>query len=43
MPNVSSPVRKPVLRKLGMATVIATLWQVSERETGLPIDVRTAL
>jgi NAD(P)-dependent dehydrogenase (short-subunit alcohol dehydrogenase family) len=30
------------LRKLGMDTAIAALWQVSERETGLPIHVRTA-
>jgi NAD(P)-dependent dehydrogenase (short-subunit alcohol dehydrogenase family) len=36
------PVRKPILRKLGMDDAIAALWQVSARETGLPIDVRTA-
>ena len=35
------PVRRPVLRKLGMDTAIATLWQVSQRETGVPIAVRT--
>ncbi len=40
--NSGPPVRKPVLRKLGMDTAIAALWEVSERETGLPIDVRMA-
>jgi NAD(P)-dependent dehydrogenase (short-subunit alcohol dehydrogenase family) len=40
--NSGPPVRKPVLRKLGMDTAIAALWEVSQRETGLPIDVRTA-
>jgi NAD(P)-dependent dehydrogenase (short-subunit alcohol dehydrogenase family) len=36
------PVRKPVVRRLGMDTAIARLWEVSERETGVAIDVRTA-
>jgi len=40
--NNGPPVRKPVLRKLGMDTAIAALWEVSERETGLPIDVHPA-
>jgi NAD(P)-dependent dehydrogenase (short-subunit alcohol dehydrogenase family) len=40
--NSGPPVRKPVLRKLGMETAVAVLWEVSERETGLPIDVRMA-
>jgi NAD(P)-dependent dehydrogenase (short-subunit alcohol dehydrogenase family) len=40
--NSGPPVRKPVLRKLGMDTAIAALWEVSQRETGLPIDVPTA-
>jgi NAD(P)-dependent dehydrogenase (short-subunit alcohol dehydrogenase family) len=40
--NSGPPVRRPVLRKPGMDTAIATLWEVSERETGLRIDVRTA-
>ena len=39
--NNGPPVRKPVARRLGMDTAIAALWEVSERETGLPIDVRT--
>jgi len=33
------PVRKPILRTLGMARAIDRLWQVSERETGLALDV----
>jgi NAD(P)-dependent dehydrogenase (short-subunit alcohol dehydrogenase family) len=33
------PVRKPVLRLLGMKRAIARLWEVSERETGLKIEV----
>jgi NAD(P)-dependent dehydrogenase (short-subunit alcohol dehydrogenase family) len=37
------PVRKPVLRRLGLDKAIATLWAVSERETGVAIDVRAAM
>jgi NAD(P)-dependent dehydrogenase (short-subunit alcohol dehydrogenase family) len=37
--NNGPPVRKPILRKLGMDTAIARLWEVSERETGLALDV----
>ena len=33
--NSGPPVRKPVLRRLGMDRAIEKLWQVSERETGL--------
>lgn len=33
------PVRKPVLRRLGLDKAIATLWSVSERETGVALDV----
>jgi NAD(P)-dependent dehydrogenase (short-subunit alcohol dehydrogenase family) len=35
--NSGPPVRKPVLRRLGMGRAIAKLWQVSERETGLEL------
>jgi NAD(P)-dependent dehydrogenase (short-subunit alcohol dehydrogenase family) len=38
--NSGPPVRKPVLRRLGLDKAIATLWEVSERETGVPIDLR---
>jgi NAD(P)-dependent dehydrogenase (short-subunit alcohol dehydrogenase family) len=34
------PVRKPILRRFGLETAIARLWEVSERATGLTIDVR---
>jgi len=37
--NSGPPVRKPVLRRLGMSTAIARLWEVSERETGLGIEL----
>jgi NAD(P)-dependent dehydrogenase (short-subunit alcohol dehydrogenase family) len=36
------PVRKPILRTLGMDKAIAALWEVSERETGVAIDLRAA-
>ncbi len=35
--NNGPPVRKPVLRRLGMNSAIKKLWQVSERETGLEL------
>jgi NAD(P)-dependent dehydrogenase (short-subunit alcohol dehydrogenase family) len=37
--NNGPPVRKPVLRRLGMEKAIGRLWEVSERETGLKIEV----
>jgi NAD(P)-dependent dehydrogenase (short-subunit alcohol dehydrogenase family) len=40
--NTGPPVRKPILRRLGMDKAITTLWEVSERETKVPIDLRTA-
>jgi len=33
------PVRRPILRRLGMSKAIARLWEVSERETGLKLEV----
>lgn len=36
--NSGPPVRKPILRRLGMKRAIARLWEVSERETGLRLD-----
>src|SRR5918994_7932722 len=38
--NSGAPVRRPILRRIGMETAIARLWEVSERETGLKIEVR---
>jgi hypothetical protein len=32
--NNGPPVRKPILRRVGMSSGIAKLWEVSERETG---------
>jgi NAD(P)-dependent dehydrogenase (short-subunit alcohol dehydrogenase family) len=38
--NNGAPVRKPILRRIGLDKAIARLWEVSERETGLHIDAR---
>ncbi len=40
--NNGPPVRKPIVRRLGLDKAIAVLWEVSERETGIAIDVRAA-
>jgi NAD(P)-dependent dehydrogenase (short-subunit alcohol dehydrogenase family) len=40
--NSGPPVRKPIVRRLGMDEAIAALWEVSERETGIAVDVRAA-
>ena len=40
--NSGPPVRKPVLRRLGMSRAIARLWEVSEKETGLKLEVAGA-
>jgi len=40
--NSGPPVRKPIVRRLGMDDAIAALWKVSERETGIAVDVRAA-
>jgi NAD(P)-dependent dehydrogenase (short-subunit alcohol dehydrogenase family) len=40
--NNGPAVRKPVLRRVGMESAIARLWEVSERETGLTLDVGAA-
>ncbi len=39
--NNGPPTRKPIFRRLGIDGAIARLWEVSERETGLALDVRT--
>jgi NAD(P)-dependent dehydrogenase (short-subunit alcohol dehydrogenase family) len=38
--NSGAPVRRPILRRIGMDRAIARLWEVSERETGLAINPR---
>jgi NAD(P)-dependent dehydrogenase (short-subunit alcohol dehydrogenase family) len=40
--NSGPPVRKPIVRTVGLHKAIAVLWEVSERETGIAIDVRAA-
>jgi NAD(P)-dependent dehydrogenase (short-subunit alcohol dehydrogenase family) len=35
-------VRRPILRRRGLQEQIDVLWQVSERETGIPLDVSPA-
>jgi NAD(P)-dependent dehydrogenase (short-subunit alcohol dehydrogenase family) len=41
--NFGSPVRRPILRRIGLDAAIETLWRVSERETGVRLDVGEAL
>lgn len=41
--NSGPPVRKPVMRRLDMDKAIAALWRVSERETGVAMDLHPAL
>jgi NAD(P)-dependent dehydrogenase (short-subunit alcohol dehydrogenase family) len=36
------PVRRPILRRFDLQKQIDVLWQVSERETGIPLDVAAA-
>lgn len=38
--NNGAPIRKPVLRRLGMQKAIDRLWEVSERETGVKLELR---
>jgi NAD(P)-dependent dehydrogenase (short-subunit alcohol dehydrogenase family) len=40
--NSGPPVRKPILRRIGLEEAIARLWEVSERETGLTIELPRA-
>ncbi len=40
--NNGPPVRKPILRRVGLQRSIDVLWEVSERETGIPLDVARA-
>ena len=37
--NSGAPVRRPILRRLGLRRSIDALWEVSERETGEVLDV----
>jgi NAD(P)-dependent dehydrogenase (short-subunit alcohol dehydrogenase family) len=40
--NFGAPVRRPILRRIGLDEAIETLWRVSERETGVHLDVDAA-
>jgi NAD(P)-dependent dehydrogenase (short-subunit alcohol dehydrogenase family) len=40
--NSGPPIRKPILRRIGMDSAIRKLWEVSERETGIPLEVKPA-
>lgn len=37
--NNGRPVRKPIFRRLGMSGAVSNLWEVSERETGVALDL----
>lgn len=37
--NNGRPVRKPIFRRLGMSSAVSNLWEVSERETGVRLDL----
>ncbi|RNL81148.1 oxidoreductase [Nocardioides marmorisolisilvae] len=39
--NNGRPVRKPIFRRLGMNRAVSALWQVSEAETGVSLDLGT--
>jgi len=36
--NFGPPVRRPILRRIGLHKAIDRLWEVSEEETGIPLD-----
>ncbi|MEY9934575.1 NAD(P)-dependent dehydrogenase (short-subunit alcohol dehydrogenase family) [Catenulispora sp. GP43] len=36
-----APIRKPILRRIGMDRAVAKLWEVSESQTGVALDPRT--
>ncbi len=40
--NNGPPVRRPILRRIGLSRAIETLWEVSERETKVTLDVAAA-
>jgi NAD(P)-dependent dehydrogenase (short-subunit alcohol dehydrogenase family) len=37
--NAGAPVRRPILRRVGLDKAINTLWAMSDEETGLSIDL----
>jgi NAD(P)-dependent dehydrogenase (short-subunit alcohol dehydrogenase family) len=41
--NSGPPVRRPIMRRLGLRRSVDVLWEVSERETGEVLDVSAAM
>ena len=41
--NNGAPVRRPILRRLGLTRSIETLWEASEQMTGETLDFDAAL
>ena len=41
--NNGAPVRRPILRRIGLDRAIETLWAVSERETGVSLNIDAAV
>ncbi len=41
--NSGAPVRRPILRRIGLGRAIDNLWAVSEQMTGVAFDVDAAL
>lgn len=41
--NTGPPVRRPVLRRIGLEKAIDRLWEISERETGLTVEPAAAM
>jgi NAD(P)-dependent dehydrogenase (short-subunit alcohol dehydrogenase family) len=41
--NSGPPVRRPIVRRWGLRRAIDRLWEVSERETGVTLDVAAAM
>jgi NAD(P)-dependent dehydrogenase (short-subunit alcohol dehydrogenase family) len=40
--NFGAAVRRPILRRIGLPSAISKLWEVSERETGMVLEVGVA-
>jgi NAD(P)-dependent dehydrogenase (short-subunit alcohol dehydrogenase family) len=40
--NNGPAVKRPILRRMGLSNAIRTLWEVSEKETGVTLDVAAA-
>ena len=38
--NFGPPVKRPILRRVGLSRAIDRLWEVSEAETGIPLEIK---